>query len=192
MVVSFVTPSLMVENLYTNEVWVVKSNSSLKVEGKTNINEFECIVPIYGRVDTLYYVKSGDKNIHPIKSTLKIPILNFDCHHRVMTKDLQKTLKASTYPNMTIDFKSFSKILSQVGHIDELNSKAQIHLAGAKKNYDITFKIKKLNAHNLELTGTKTILFSDFELHPPSKLGGSIRVKDELVVEFKLQLFRAR
>jgi hypothetical protein len=38
------------------------------------------------------------------------------------------------------------------------------------------------------LKGNQSIYFSDFKLIAPSKLGGVIKAKDELHVEFKLNL----
>jgi len=109
-----------------------------------------------------------------------------------MTKDLQKTLKAHTYPSMIIDIKSFSRILSSVTHSSSITGKADITLAGVVKNYTINFSYRQIGSDNVELIGTRAILFSDFGLKPPSKLGGTIKVKDQLDVEFKLQLKKVK
>ena len=176
-----------------HEIWLVKSNSSLKVDGKTNINSFNCVVPSYGKMDTLICFRPSSIN-EPcrVESKLIIEIENFDCHHRIMTKDLQKTLKAHTYPSMIIDIKSFSRILSSVTHSSSITGKADITLAGVVKNYTINFSYRQIGSDNVELIGTRAILFSDFGLKPPSKLGGTIKVKDQLDVEFKLQLKKVK
>jgi len=171
------------------EIWLVKSNSSLKVDGKTNINSFNCVVTSYGKIDTLKIFRSSIMSEQcSVEGKLIIEIENFDCHHRIMTKDLQKTLKAHTYPSMIIDIKSFSKILSSVTHASVITGKADITLAGVVKNYIIKFSYRQIRPDYAELIGTRAILFSDFGLKPPSKLGGTIKVKDQLDVEFKLQL----
>jgi YceI-like domain len=176
-----------------HEIWLVKSNSSLKVDGKTNINSFNCVVPSYGKVDTLIcYRPSAMSDPCRVESKLIIDIENFDCHHRIMTKDLQKTLKSHTYPFMIIDIKSFSRILSSVSHSTMITGKADITLAGVLKNYTINFSYRQTGPDNVELIGTRAILFSDFGLKPPSKLGGTIKVKDQLDVEFKLQLKKVK
>ncbi|MBK7807206.1 MAG: YceI family protein [Saprospiraceae bacterium] len=176
-----------------HEIWLVKSNSSLKVDGKTNINSFNCVVPSYGKMDTLIcYRPSSINEPCRVESKLIIEIENFDCHHKIMTKDLQKTLKAHTYPSMIIDIKSFSRILSSVTHSSSITGKADITLAGVVKNYTINFSYRQIGSDNVELIGTRAILFSDFGLKPPSKLGGTIKVKDQLDVEFKLQLKKVK
>ncbi|MBK9734009.1 MAG: YceI family protein [Saprospiraceae bacterium] len=173
------------------EVWLVKANSSLTVAGKTNINSFTCLVQTYGRVDTILCERnSGNKEQCQVISILTIPIGNFDCRHRIMTKDLQKTLKSDKYPDMIIDFKSFSRLPSEVSPASIIVGKADIRLAGVSKNFAINFSLNPVDGQNVELIGSKSILFSEFGLKPPSKLGGAIKVKDLLEVEFKLQLKR--
>ncbi|MBK8668713.1 MAG: YceI family protein [Saprospiraceae bacterium] len=176
-----------------NEVWLIKNTSSLTVDGKTNINTFECVVAHYGRTDTLTCTKTAKAAAgYKVVSKLLIPIENFDCHHRIMTKDLQKTLKSEKFPHMVIEFRSLSTLPSAVGHETLFTGNADIRLAGVTKNFTIQFKSRKINTNNIEMIGTKAILFSDFHLIPPSKLGGTIKVKDQLDVEFKLIMAKIR
>ena len=85
----------------TNETWIVSSASTLKVDGKTNINNFSCMVASYGKsTDQLVCEKSIDGC--KVTSHLTIAIALFDCHNRMMTKDLQKTLKSQQFPEMVL------------------------------------------------------------------------------------------
>ncbi len=40
--------------------WVVNENSSLSVNGSTNINRFSCVIPAYGQADTITVNKGKD------------------------------------------------------------------------------------------------------------------------------------
>lgn len=182
----FVSPSLI------KEVWVVKSNSSLKIDGKTNINSFSCTIDSYGKNDTLICQKGNQSaELFAVSSTLIIPVDDFDCHHRIMTKDLQKTLKSDQFPYMLINFKHFSRLPSDIRpHTEDFYSIAEITLAGSTKKFTIYFKAKSIQQNTIELVGQKIILFSDFHLKPPSKLGGTIKVRNELDVQFNLNLKR--
>lgn len=93
---------------------------------------------------------------------------------------------------MVIEFRSLSTLPSAVGHETLFTGNADIRLAGVTKNFTIQFKSRKINTNNIEMIGTKAILFSDFHLIPPSKLGGTIKVKDQLDVEFKLIMAKIR
>jgi len=174
----------------TNETWVVSSASTLKVDGKTNINNFSCMVASYGKsTDQLICEKSIDGC--KVTSHLTIAIALFDCHNRMMTKDLQKTLKSQQFPEMVIGFKKFSALPSTLNKGMIFSGKADIVLAGVTRSYDIKFTTLANTSTEVELLGKKTLLFTDFGLTPPSKLGGTIKVKNELDVEFKLLLKKA-
>ncbi|MBL0026412.1 MAG: hypothetical protein IPO98_16120 [Saprospiraceae bacterium] len=183
-------PSADINYSADQEVWLVSASSSLRVDGKTNINSFNCVVSSYGKIDTLIcdLNKSG-LPYYKINSILEIPVVNFDCHHNIMTKDLQKTLKMKEYPSMLIDIKSLNKLPKEAVGGYSLGE-VKIFLAGTNKTYSIQFSGKNY-INQIEFVGSKTILFSDFGLKPPSKLGGAIKVKDELDVEVRLYLKRA-
>jgi len=172
-----------------NEVWIIKSSSSLEVDGSTNINNFSCKIHSYNQTDTLYF-SPKDKTLKHIKvdGKLKINVADFDCKHKVMTKDLQKTLQAQKYPYMIVKFLNFSDMPSSPISNSLTTGDVEIELAGVKKTFQVQYAIHKTNHQNIELIGTRGVNFSDFNLKPPSKLGGTIKVKNELQVEFKLQL----
>lgn len=174
-------------NSSNSELWLITASSSLSVDGKTNINTFKCVVSSYGKTDTLNIDLKRNANApFKIKSILDIPVSNFDCHHKIMTKDLQKTLKMSQHPVMYIDIKSLNTLPENAINAGTTGD-VHISLAGAKVKYQLTFKAKHFN-NFVEFTGNRSILFSDFGLIPPSKLGGTIKVKDQLEVEVKLHL----
>lgn len=172
------------------EIWMVKNSSTLKVDGKTNINAFTCFVPSYEKYNDVLVCHKSQNLPCKVQGQLTIPLESFDCKHRVMTRDLQKTLKSHIYPEMYIDFKSFSALPSHLSLGATFTGNADITLAGKIRNYVIQFSYKKTNSDNIELIGRRTILFSEFGLTPPSKLGGAIKVKNELEVEFRLHLKR--
>lgn len=170
------------------ELWYVKSNSQLTVNGSTNINTFSCLIPSYGKTDTLvYFPQTGLSNRSNVNCILHIPVLAFDCGNRFMTKDLQKTMHAEKFPFLVIDIKTLAPFNGMSGK--NIEGKTQITIAGVSKSYFINFTVSKIG-QNYMLKGKKSVLFSDFKLHPPSKLGGSIRVNDALDVEVNLVLVK--
>ena len=176
--------------LHDHEIWIVNASSSLRVDGKTNINSFSCLVSSYGKADTLLCeINKTNLPYFRIHSILEIPVVNFDCQHKIMTKDLQKTLKMNQFPLMTIDIKSLNKLPKEtIGGTS--SGDVHISLAGTKVNYQILFAGKNY-LNQIEFVGNKTIYFSEFGLKPPSKLGGTIKVKDQLEVEVRLHLRKA-
>jgi hypothetical protein len=170
------------------ETWEVLNYSTIEVVGQTNINNFTCRIPSYEREkDVLYCEKRSDGKV-TVKSTLTIPVTNFDCYHRIMTRDLQKTLKAETFPNLFIYIKHFSELPSLHQRFKTISSTTDIQLAGVNRTFKIDFVTSPAQNGYLEIKGETNMHFTDFNLIPPSKLGGTIKVKNELKVKVRLLL----
>ena len=73
--------------------WVVERNSSLNIQGETNINSFQCDVTEYLNPDTLVYVKNdATKKLSFTNSCLVVDVRRFDCHNRFITDDFRSAL----------------------------------------------------------------------------------------------------
>lgn len=168
--------------------WVVMPGSSLAVNGSTNINTFQCEITNYSLPDTLACNRTAARGqVLPMNGRLKLDIQSFDCHNKMMTNDLRKTLKSKTFPHLSIRFISISSF-PDFRNPTRITGMVDIELAGVTKRFEINYLFTVDNAQMVHLKGDRAVNFSDFNLIPPSKLGGIIKAKDELNVEFKLNL----
>jgi hypothetical protein len=167
--------------------WVVMQGSSLTVNGSTNVNKFQCDITDYSLPDTITCVKAAKTQTLPMTGKLKLDIESFDCHNRMMTSDLRKTLKYKEFPKLMIKFISINSY-PNFKNPTKITGAVDISLAGIVKRYDITYVFTIDNSNIVHLKGDRAVTFTDFNLSPPSKLGGVIKAKDELLVEFKLNL----
>lgn len=169
-------------------VWVVLQGSSLTVNGTTNINSFQCDINNYSLPDTLTLVKSVPKGqLLPMNGKLNLEIEAFDCHNRMMTADLRKTLKAKAYPLLIVKFISINSF-PDFKNPTKISGFVDITLSGVSKRFEINYVFTGDEKQEVHLKGNQKIHFSDFNLVPPSKLGGVIKANDDLLVEFKLHL----
>lgn len=186
---SIILSILVSWNLILNisqEKWIIKESSNVIVEGKTNVNTFICKIKEYGRRDTLTIDrKTAKKHRFPVQSTITIPISGFDCRNSIMTRDLQITLNSKKFPNMHITIVHLSEMLTS--NPSCLNGQVDIILAGQRQSYVVEFYLKRHNRDFL-LEGKQRIHFTDFNLKPPTKMGGTIAVKNELEVTVNLIL----
>jgi hypothetical protein len=162
--------------------------SSLAVNGSTNINTFQCEITNYSLPDTLACSRTAARGqVLPMNGRLQLDIQSFDCHNKMMTNDLRKTLKAKTYPHLSIRFISINSF-PDFKNPTRITGVVDIDLAGVTKRFEINYLFTVGSGQMVHLKGDRMINFSDFNLSPPSKLGGIIKAKDELSVEFKLNL----
>ena len=168
--------------------WVVMPGSSLAVNGSTNINTFQCEITNYSLPDTLVCSRTAARGqVLPMNGRLQLDIQSFDCHNKMMTNDLRKTLKAKTYPHLSIRFISINSF-PDFKNPTRITGVVDIDLAGVTKRFEINYLFTVGSGQMVHLKGDRVVSFSDFNLSPPSKLGGIIKAKDELSVEFKLNL----
>jgi len=168
--------------------WVISKSCSLKVAGSTNINKFNCEITNYYRPDTLTIYSIANNGGVKISGKVDLDVNNFDCHNPMMTADLRKTLKAKSFPHLTINFLSFDSYPDFDAKRGEIKGRVNIALAGVTKQFDVNYKFLSSANRSLVLVGTRKVNFSDFKIIPPRKLGGMIETNNELGIEFCLQL----
>lgn len=168
--------------------WVVMKGGSLRVDGSTNINKFNCLISDYSRPDTLSIAKSAGKESVNISGLIKLNVQNFDCHNPVMTSDLRKTLKSKEHPNLTIRFLSLDRMPEFGARQNLIKGMVSIELAGVTKRYEVDYKFISEGGKVINLIGTRNVTFSDFKIIPPRKIGGMIQTDNELSVVFNLRL----
>lgn len=167
--------------------WVITSGCSLKVDGKTNVNEFSCAITNYSQPDTIW---ASWNNNQPVKlsGSIHLDVQRFDCHNAVMTADLRKTLKSKEYPKLGIRFLSLAQYPEAGSRQKKTKGVVVIELAGVSKRYEVDYSIVSAADNYINLVGSREVNFSDFDIQPPRKLGGMIRTENELSVVFNLRM----
>lgn len=168
--------------------WVIMKGGSLKVDGSTNINKFNCVIANYAKPDTLSLYKYAKKEVLPISGSLKLDVQKFDCHHPIMTSDLRKTLKAKEFPTLTIRFINLNRYPDPDIKHDLVKGIVTIELAGVTRRLEVDYKFISGGENVINLIGTRQVNFSDFNIIPPRKIGGMIQTNDELTVVFNLRM----
>ncbi len=168
--------------------WVISENSSLCVNGSTNINEFSCEVLGYDKTDTLTITKSKSDMEIVLSGGISLNVKSFDCHNSIMTRDLRKTLKEKQFPMLHIRFLSLNKLPNLTTQPELITGLVAIEIAGNSKRFEVNYQITRDAQKVIHLLGSRDINFSDFNLIPPRKLGGMIKTKDKLSVDFHLNM----
>lgn len=183
--------SLSSFNLFENtdkhtSKWVISENSSLIVNGSTNVNKFSCVILPSPKSDTV--LASNDKSNNILLSgAIHIKVSKFDCSNPIMTRELRKTLKESEYPYLHIRFVSLKEIFTINNQTKVIKGIIEIELAGKAKCFQIEYQLNA-NKNLMILSGIQSINFSDFNLQPPKKMGKLIKAKDKLEVALYLKM----
>jgi hypothetical protein len=168
--------------------WAVEKTSTLKIAGKSNVNEFACSISGYYKTDTISYVEDGAGKAVRLNGSLEIDVLRFDCQSKMITNDLRKTLKVEDYPKLVIRFLSLERTPSLQGAPQTMKGWVEVELAGTRKAFQVAYEFYKGRNNSYILNGKRVFTFSDFKLVPPRKLAGAVKVRDEFAVDFNLRL----
>lgn len=168
---------------------IVLPESRLTISGKTNVNQFQCVIARYVGSDTLV-LHEGMRQTRPVfvQGALQLNASGFDCGMALMTSDFQKTIKSKEYPSITIDFISFEKMPVYSQQKEKFKGILKITISGVTKVFEIVCDIKAKPSGVIELQGTHAVTFSDFGLKAPSRMLGAVKVDKNLTVTFQLEL----
>ncbi len=169
--------------------WTVEKTSTLRVAGKSNISEFVCDIAGYYQPDTISCADDGGSGkAVRLSGCLEIDVFKFDCHSRMITNDLRKTLKAEDHPRLKIRFLSLDRLPALQNNTQSMKGWVEVELAGVRKAFQVDYVFVKKGDASYLLNGTRIFCFSDFNLTAPRKLAGAIQIKDEFRVDFNLKL----
>jgi hypothetical protein len=162
----------------------IKPESTLTIHGKTNVNSFTCSQTHIPRKESrdIILIQAKD-NIHFENAELSIPVDEFDCGHKIMTRDFQEILETEKYPNLYVILHSVRRNKDET-----YSSEVSIKLAGVTRRYHIPIKIYSENDRLLVGAGQKEVGFGEFNLEPPVKFMGMVKVREELTISFTIRI----
>lgn len=164
--------------------WLIERTSTLSINGSSNINTFTCNITEYLRSDTLWGMQDqkSSKYVFTSQSMLAVEVRQFDCHQKYITSDFRKMLRSDTYPSLVIRFLSLEEIRPGA----TVRGQVMVELAGKRKIMEVVYECSQPVKDQVCLKGEKQMRFSDFELVPPKKIGGLIRINEDISVTFNL------
>jgi len=163
---------LVLLNPIKEEREVVVTKKTITVSGQTSIGGFNCEYERNSLKDTLL-IDASRVNAELI---FDIPVQDFSCGNFLLNRDFRKTIKAEHYPHARVKVKN---IKSNYGHYScDLN----VHIVGKELIYNELPLKRTANG----ITANLVIGFNELDLEAPKKLGGLVKVEEELLLEFSL------
>ncbi len=89
---------------------------------------------------------------------------------------------------MIIRFLKIESMPALTDKSESIKGFVEVEVAGVTKQIEIDYSFSKTDNDLVQLNGEKNFCFSDFNLKPPKKFAGLIRIKDEFKVSFQLML----
>ena len=118
-------------------------------------------------------------------SAIRVPVKEFRSTNQMAYRDFLELVRSEEYPNQEIVIPDNHVYPYDSGSEVKLNGVA-VKVAGVTRFYNINCKIEGTNENSRLLTGTIRIKLTDFDIEPPVKWAGLVRVRNEIIVKFGL------
>lgn len=152
----------------------------IDIQGSSNINRFRLI-------NQSPQIKTDNSFKNNGARDIQIPVNDFTAANNHMLKDFFNMVKAEEYPYIQIAIEPRNR-----ADFDETsgltNFRTKISLAGNSNNYTIPCEIVSCDNSAYLLKGQLKIELTDFNIDPPEKVFGAIKVNNEVFINFVFKL----
>ncbi len=182
-------------------------SSRLWIEGSTSLNSFSC------NAESLY-VYAVAATPEEIEASVEVPVAELECGRGRMNQDLRDAMSSEAHPNIEYRLISATPSLSaetangslsvirsgeaqnpiQTSEADSderpvsLVTQGYLTVAGVERKVSFDATAQQTGSSNFRIHGRLPIRMTEYSITPPRALGGLIRVRDEIVVEFDLMI----
>lgn len=183
--------------LFSQSTFRAHENSRLWIEGRSNVNTFECMAQEYIAEAILPEIQNQqideaelpEVNIEDnVTITVGIKVDGFECGRSRMNRDLKEALNSDEFPEITFTLRNATALTIPENIEDgfELEVEGSLTVAGVTR--EITFQSQGyyMSDGRIRAIGSKSIKMSDFNVEPPTALLGLVKAEDELNVRFDL------
>jgi len=169
----------------------VHAQSQFWIQGEASTIDFVCHV---SRV-------SGHAEIPPTKAdravsqaerrpeaVVRVLVKAFDCGNSRMTTDLQDALRMASHPEIRFELvhATVGRAAERAGEWHIVHVLGTLTIAGTKRLVRVQAKGRALDRHRFHVRGCKPVYMRYFNIEPPTRALGLIKVKNRVVVKFDL------
>ena len=163
--------------VYQENAPKAECDSYLIIRGSSNINQFQFISY---QPETI-----NSENLRKNKTyrNVKIPVNSFTGSNKRIIKDFNKMLNAEEYPfiKIAIERREFAKCVGKKGLT---NFKTEITVAGNSNFYKVPCAVYACQKTGYIIEGNLDARLTDFEIDPPKKFFGLVKVNDEINIQY--------
>lgn len=170
-------------------------NCGFKINGKTNVNSFECECTDKATFrDQTFYGTVQTGKIAFDEAILNIPVSSISCGNKLMDSDLYELLDSEEHPHIKVHFLTAdwdvhalwnNKLAKDdiIGHFNVVLS-----IAGVSRHEKVNIHRSSVDPENsiLATSGEVNMNLRDFEIEPPVKFMGMVKVEENINLELDL------
>jgi hypothetical protein len=159
--------------------------------GKSNINSWTCATSVFEVTLDVDSIAQGGASGRVAKSriglSVNVPVRSLQCGRDRMNKDLYRTLKADSFPQIQYVLATYHA-QQTLAAPDSFTGTAigVLTVAGRAKTVEAAIRGARDTTGAVHAEGGVKFLMTDFGIVPPTALFGVIRTKNAIEVTFKV------
>jgi len=160
----------------------------LVIHGASNVNTFELtneIAPVVLNNTTMFL---DSLMSHQKKYWIIIPAKNFHTKNLGIYRDFMELIQADKFPFIRIGI-MHTDLQKALEDTQKISFPVEIIIAGVSRSYHMTCSVAPNTTDLLVLNGSKKLKLTDFEITPPEKFFGIIKVMDDIMVNFDIPIY---
>lgn len=161
-----------------------KCTSYVIVKGSSNVNNFRFTNP-NPKVKDSATIRKGEERYQIVE----IPVHSFSGPNTRMLHDFLNLIKASQYSNITLALEP-RDLMQCEKHTEPTKFKTKITIAGATNTYVVPCKVVACKNNEYLVEGNLEIKLTDFQLNPPKKFFGMVRVNNNVSINYAFKFHR--
>ena len=156
------------------------------IKGDSNVKKWESSVKSLTGTSSISFSEAGDFQIETCE--LSIPVKSIlSTKGKTMDKKTWKALKEKDYPNIDYKLTGIEDMVRSENTFTAL-ANGDLTIAGTSKKISMNISGTQLENGCIEITGSKDLKMTDFKVKPPTALLGTMKTKDDIIIEFRVIL----
>lgn len=163
----------------------IHPSSKVAVFGSTNVNNFKFEYLEEISIDKPVQVKQNSGILRLSGGMINLKVQAFDSGNGLMNKDFRKMLLEDENPFIQVELTALMPDWKPNNVWREGKVEIMVNINQIIKKYIVNCKVE--NPGSLLIFGRQKILLSDFELTPPVRMMGMVKVNDWVDLDFALR-----
>jgi len=161
--------------------------AKVRIDGSTNVNQFHFYYDQPQEENFSLASLSAGSAVDASSLVFHVPVDKIDASNPAMLNDFKELLKASKYPKIRITLQD-NELANLFAAKRVANIPLSITIAGITNDYNTPVEVVNDEENRVVVKGRTRIRLTDYNISPPRRFLGMIRVKDEVFVNFEIKL----
>lgn len=159
-----------------------KANSSIKVDGTSNIHDWTITSEDFQGSMTATVENGQLLKLEALEFT--VPAESLKSGKGAMDKNTYKALNTKEHKNITFKLDKVKSLEGQPAGKCRIQASGHLTIAGTRKPIELVFDAA-VSGNKISITGTREIKMTDYKVDPPKAMMGTITTGDALEITMK-------